>query len=454
MPRGTQPAARAGAVVAGADNPHALWYNPAGLVESKKQFVFDLTLPIQRTEFTQLQEDGTHAPTVKAPSAPLPIPTLAYTNNFGLEDWGFGWALLAPVAASPQWPDKIRVDGQTQRAPQRYSILDTDGTAFASLLLGAGYQPVEWLRLGASAVVSFAQVGGRVAVSACDFVLCSQPLAPEWEAESQFLLRPQVLFGGIFGATLDFGIVRVGASLALSHFGRGDAVSGTADFDVALPDNLFFDEVTVDGDRAQVSADLPMIVRGGIEVRPTPALRVEVGGTWQEWSVQDEIAVEPIDVVVQDIPTLGSVDAQAVSLERNMRDTFSVNLGGEYTWQDLFPKQRDFGLSAGVMYERGAFGDAWLSPVSPDTDKVLIGLGLTVQVTEHLLLDATFGHIFMRNRNVTDSEVLLPTVIRPEPGGPGDDGFDAGERPRIANGKYRMEANFIGAGLRWMIPEL
>ena len=69
MPRGVQPAARAGAVIAGADNPNALWYNPAGLVESKKQFLFDMTLPMSQTEFTRLNDNGDFSPTVKAPSA-------------------------------------------------------------------------------------------------------------------------------------------------------------------------------------------------------------------------------------------------------------------------------------------------------------------------------------------------------------------------------------------------
>ncbi|MEM9195941.1 MAG: aromatic hydrocarbon degradation protein, partial [Myxococcota bacterium] len=38
-PRGTGPLARGGAFVAGANDPHAIWYNPAGISYSGNQIL-------------------------------------------------------------------------------------------------------------------------------------------------------------------------------------------------------------------------------------------------------------------------------------------------------------------------------------------------------------------------------------------------------------------------------
>ncbi|HEY6881200.1 MAG TPA: hypothetical protein VI299_24410, partial [Polyangiales bacterium] len=171
QPFGTEPASRGGARVAGISSPHALWYNPAGLAYSKRQALVDIGLPLARASFTRFNPDGTSSPTANAAPAVLPIPTLAYSDDFGLERWGFGIGLIIPPAYSLQWPSSV--DGQP--APQRYSILNTDGSAIGSLALGAAYRPLDRLALGAALYLTAGQVGGEVAVSACDYAFCSQP---------------------------------------------------------------------------------------------------------------------------------------------------------------------------------------------------------------------------------------------------------------------------------------
>jgi long-chain fatty acid transport protein len=452
MPRGAEPAARAGARVASADTPHALWYNPAGLVRSKRQLLGDFTLPIVQTEFTRVLDNGSREPTVDAPSAPLPIPTLAYSDNFGLERWGFGIGLFVPTAYAPKWPETITADGVERPAPQRYSILNADGSAIGSLILGAAFQPVDVLTFGGSLVITAAQIGADVAVSACDYAVCSQPEGREWEGRTRFLLGPVYTATAIVGATATFDRMRIAASATLPT-----RIKGEADFDITLPDQQFFDDVTVEkkGGGTDLKADmdvrLPATLRLGIELEPSDLLALEIALSYETWSVQDSVSVRPKNVVVRNVPSIGDVNAQPVELARNMKNTWSVAMGGQYALANVMPKDRALNLNGGLMFESGAFDDKDLSPTTIDTQKVLLGVGASVEVADGVMIDVSYGHIFMRNRKVRDSEVLLPAAIRPLPQDADPDTYDVGDRPAIGNGDYEVEGDFVGLGVRWLL---
>jgi len=451
MPRGVEASARGGARVAGSDNPNALWYNPAGLISSGKQLLVDATLPIVQTEFTRVLSSGASTPTVSAPNTLIPIPTLAYSDNFGLEDWGFGIGALVPTGYVPNWPSSV--DGE--RAPQRYSVLNTDGSSIASVALGAAYRPAKPISFGATVLLTAASLGAEVAVSACDYAVCSQPEGREWEGRTRFLLGPVYTATAILGTMVDLDMVRIGASAMLPT-----KIAGEADFDVQLPDQKFFDDVEVENEdgskdlKADMDVRLPAILRLGVEVLPTQPLKVELGVTYETWSVQDSITVRPKNVVVTNVPGIGTVDAQPVTLARNMENTWAINLGGKYALASMMPKRRPFDVSAGAMFETGAFQDRDLSPTTIDTKKLLLGLGASLQVWDGVMLDVAAGHIFMQNRNVTDSEVLLPAAIKPLPKDDDPKTYDVGDRPAIGNGKYVVEANFVGLGVRWLIDDV
>src|SRR5690606_1470373 len=75
--RGVRPLGRGGAFVAGADDPHALWYNPAGLAWSGDQLLIDASLSLFEVSFTRIDGGGNALPTVTGHHAYAPIPTVA-----------------------------------------------------------------------------------------------------------------------------------------------------------------------------------------------------------------------------------------------------------------------------------------------------------------------------------------------------------------------------------------
>ncbi|MDH5492819.1 MAG: hypothetical protein OEY14_12775, partial [Myxococcales bacterium] len=181
--RGVRPMSRGFAYVAGADDPHALWYNPAGLRASGQQLLIDANLTLFAGAFSRIDGGGNALPTVSLEHPILPIPTLAYSDDFGLERVTFGFGLMAPNAVLMDWPSGIDADGNRCEAgaagcgpaPQRYSLVTLDGSMLVQLALAAAYEPIEGLAIGLGAHLLVGTFQSDVVLSSCDRVVCTQP---------------------------------------------------------------------------------------------------------------------------------------------------------------------------------------------------------------------------------------------------------------------------------------
>ncbi|MFK7990137.1 MAG: OmpP1/FadL family transporter [Sandaracinaceae bacterium] len=441
MPRGARPMARGGAYVAGVEDPHALWYNPAGLAYSGNQLLVDATLSLFETQFTRLDSGGTLQPTATGYHAYLPIPTVGGSFRLdALPEWTFGISLQAPNAALMNWPREAE-------APQRYSLLSLEGSLLLTTAIGAAWRPIDELSIGLSAHLLVGSFDATVALSACDGVICSFPEDPEYDAVANIAL-PVVYPFFELGGILDLGAVRVGASIATPFNLEGDArvrvrPPSAAAFSGAevvnrRPGCDYQDETAACRDETVASTRLafPWVARLGVEVRPTRELRVELAGVYESWSVQNEALIDPIDVWIQNALG-GGLEYQVgpLSIPRNMNDTISVRLGGEYTIERVVTAR------LGVMYENGAFGDEWLTPLTVDSDKVMASLGVAVNVSDEFSIDAVGGYLWMAPRDVSNSRVPQSNPIRPPGAEP--------ERVYIGNGTYQMGAPFFGLGIRW-----
>ncbi|MFW5921313.1 MAG: OmpP1/FadL family transporter, partial [Polyangiales bacterium] len=192
------------------------------------------------------------------------------------------------------------------------------------------------------------------------------------------------------------------------------------------------------------SLPFPFVLRGGVEVRPTAGLRLEAAYVWEQWSRQKRLRVAPKNVWIRDVTAIGDYEVGKVDYPRRMNDTHSVRVGGEHTG---FVDGR-LALRAGLEYETSSFDDAYLTALTLDTSKVVLGIGVGFEVVEGLWLDASYGHVFLEDRNVDNSRVPQPTPLRPPPA--------MDEEPptgpvHVGNGKYDMEADLIGIGLRWQV---
>jgi len=442
-PRGVRPLSRGGAYVAGVEDPHALWYNPAGLAYSGDQLLLDANLTLFEAWYERVDSGGTVLPEAHGYHGYLPIPTLAGSFSFDdAPEWTFALGIAAPNSVLAVWPD-------ARDAPQRYSLLSLEGSLLMSVNGGVAWRPIEEFSIGLAAHILIGSFDATVALSACDGVICSFPEDPEYDGVANISL-PSVFPFFVLGTTIDLDMVRIGLSVATPF-----NLEGTASVRVRPPPAAAFQGAEVvnrrpgcdwenpdapcrDDTVASSQLEFPWVLRLGVEVRPIPELRVELAAVYETWSVQDAARIDPQDVWIQNALG-GGLEYQVgpVDIPRNMNDTISVRLGGAYTIEDIVT------VRAGVSYENGAFGDEWLTVLTIDSDKVIVSGGVGIDVSPEVSIDLNVGYVWMAPRNVTNSMVPQANPIRPPMS-------DVGA-VFVGNGTYDTSAPFFGLGMRWRL---
>ena len=447
--RGVRPLGRGGAFVAGADDLGAIWYNPAGLADTPASLLVDaswlhytsdftrqaLTTSAQGTTFT------TTFPSVSGSTPVLPIPTLAAAFRLGeKKDYTLAFGVYAPYTALTSYPQTITdASGNPQPAPQRYSLISLDGSALVILGTWLGFKPIEELRVGAGVQLLTGTFRSTQVFSACppDNLFCASE-NPDYDALAQLKVGP------IFAPSFNGGVtwvpspyVRVGASGQAPFW-----VSSGGTVDVHLPSAVVFDNAQQQGNQAHVSFVLPPIARIGVEVRPFGErrdLRVELAYVREFWSMHKSIDVVPSGIQLTGVTGLPPLSVAPISIPRGFQDSNSVRLGGEYA----FHVTPDYVLQPriGFAYETSAIPEAYVSPLTIDSNKLTAAIGGGLAIGTHWRFDAVLAHVFAADVTVTPQEAAIPR-ISPVRGNP---------TPTVAinGGMYSARADVLGVGLQY-----
>lgn len=431
--RGVRPLGRGGAFIAGADDQHAVWYNPAGLMSAGNGLLLDASLVNFGNTFTRSAlPDRNMAPVTfdatRGEGAPLPIPTLIVSHNFGLRNFNFAAGAYAPYAAITSYDD-------TPTAAQRYSLVSLDGSLLVVAGLWAAWRPHPMLRVGAGVSALTGSFVARQALSSCPATVTCAPEDPQWDAMASLNVGP------LFAPTANFGVqftphpmIAFGASYQLPY-----DVDASAKLRVRLPSASYYDGAQVSGDTAQVAFRLAPIARVGVELRPLPNTRVELAGVWEGWSVHQRIDINPEGISLTNVRGVGTYQVGPLSMNRQFQDTWSARLGAEH----LTDLGRGFGLQArvGISYETSATPNQFTNALTVDTDKFVGSLGASLHYG-HFRFDAVFAYMF------ASSVVVDPRAAALYPVEP----FRSnGQAPRIAinGGTYDFSVNVVGLGARY-----
>jgi len=447
--RGVRPLGRGGAYVAGADDLGAIWYNPAGIVDAPSSILFDgswlhYTAGFTRQTLTTSASGTTFVeqfPQVSGSTPILPIPTLAGSLRFGSENqFAVAAGIFAPMTPVTTFPLTITgSDGSQVPAPQRYSLVSLDGSALVVGGAWFAYKPVEQVRLGIGIEMLTGTFKNTVVFSACpaDNVVCAAE-NPSYDAYSQLKVGP------IFAPSVNGGItvvpvkaLRIGLS-AQAPF----EVNSPATVDVRLPTAVVFDNASQQGNQAHVSFRLPTVLRVGVEVRPLDDahdLRVEVAYVRELWGTHHSIDVTPDNIQLLNVTGFPSPFAVSpISIPRGGQDSNSVRLGAEYAFElgeyRLQPR-------IGFAYETSGVEEAYVSPLTIDSNKVLLSFGGSVYLGKHWRLDGVISHVFASDVTVTPQEAAVPRV-NPVKGNPV-------QGTGINGGQYTSAADVLGVGMQY-----
>jgi long-chain fatty acid transport protein len=418
--RGVRPMAQGGAYVAGAEGGEALWYNPAGLAGSGRSVRAEGMVTMLNASFQRIDDQGMVREKAELEQPILPIPLISYTDNFKLEDFTFGIALFAPNSQTYEWP---------KNGSQRYSLVSTNDSIIAHLALGVAWHGIKGLSIGLAPTLVTGRFRTDTVFSGNDGSICVPIESPECDVASTVDLNPFFRFQLGAGISYDFGMVKAGASFHSPY-----NIGGDATLEVTLPDHPMFDQARIEGDKIELQVPFPWILRFGVEARPTDPLRLELAFVVEGWARQKEISVKPKGITMYDLFGLDAYEVGPIDLQRDASNVYSVRFGGEYDFGDV-----PLIVRAGGSYDTSSFDDKVLSPLTLDSEKAVLGLGLSWKATDTLDLDFVYGHVFMKDKEIRNSIIKQPTAIRPEPVADNV----------IANGDYEMEADYFGLGLTY-----
>jgi long-chain fatty acid transport protein len=441
--RGTRPLGRGGAFVAGADDLHSTWFNPAGLADAKSSVMVDLTAYVYSASFTRESNvtDASGAtrtvtfPTVTGKGAPVPIPLIGASYAFGEnKEYTAAFSIYAPNTPIGVWPDQVN----GEPAPQRYTILSLEDTTLVVLGGYFAWKPIEEFRVGAGLQ---ALVGSFVATTTFNANpndrLLGAPEDPSYDAVAKLDAAP------IFAPSANFGItaipekhVRIGVSAQLPF-----AIRSSGKLKIRLPEAAVFDKATQEGEDVKVRFNLPLVLRAGVEARPIENLRIEAAYVREFWSTHRSIDVTPENVNLLGITGFPSpFKVVGISLPKSFEDTHSFRLGGEMKFP-LKVSENAVSARLGAMYEPSAIPDDYVSAVTIDMDKVIVGLGGSFHAGEHWRFDALVSHVFAGDVHVDPATAKIGRV-NPVKGNPT-------ETEAVNGGTYSVSATMFGLGANY-----
>ena len=397
--RGVRTVERAGALIAGADDADALWLDPAGLAhltgDGKLQFLVDAAFVSQAVDYARIDSGGNHLASVENQQPGMAIPTIAVARGIG-DRLVIAGGIAAPYAGLHSYAD----DGA-----QRYSSVSLAGSAFVYVTAGAAYKLSDRLRVGATVMDVVSKLSSRVVLSGCPGQTVCAPEDPDFDALGQVSQTDLLAPSGSIGVQYDAAPIAT-LGLAVQAPSR---VSATGKFMSRLPSSAFFDGARVVGDQADLSLTLPPVIRAGIELHPSPALRIEAALDTELWSMHDEIAITPHDIRIENAAGVGTYTVGNIVIPRKFKTSFAPSIGAE--WHGT-----KFMLGAGYSYETAAAPADYVSVLTVDSAKHLIGLGGGYEAGGWQI-GASAGVALLSNVSVSlaDGKVTQLTPLRDQP---------------------------------------
>ncbi|HAV62663.1 MAG TPA: hypothetical protein DCY13_09885 [Verrucomicrobiales bacterium] len=366
--------ARGNAFVATADNPSAIYYNPAAITALPGQQALtggnlvSLTDTYRSAAGMKFEtEDQLHV-----------LPQLYYTYSPSQLPLSFGLGVYTPFGLGFEWPDQV---------PFRQLSIEGRMTYLTANPV------VAWK------ITDRLSIGGGVMVNYGDTTL-TQGLTPAGFGPPGNRLRFE---GDGFGVGFNAGIHwRVNDQHALGVAYRSQNridFSGTSD--VNFPAAFSQD--------ASAEFQFPDIVTVGYSFRPTPRWNLEVNVDWTNWDQLNTVTFEQ------------SVTGN-VARPFNWRSSFIYMVGASYLFDG------NWTVSGGYIFSENSIPDESFNPGIPDSDRHVFSVGVNKRF-DRITLGAAFQYGYGPERTINRP---------PGPGAPANGRYEFESFALSLSGGYRF----------------
>ncbi len=385
--QGAAGAGRSAAFVAQADDPSAVFYNPAGISQLDRTSVLvGTTILRPHTDY----EPSAAGNSVSERERYYVMPHLYVTQPIG-QRLTAGLGVFAPFGLSTKWPDNW--DG-------RFQVIDAT-IRMTTINPVVAWRPTRKVAVAGGLHYSDVKLAERRAINL------------PGGFEGTVALDGDARAMGFAAGVLVTPSQRWQFGASYRSRANAEVKSGWADFTVPPP----FATTLTDGP-IRTELTLPPSVRTGVLFRPAADWGVEVDATWTGWSTINRLEMQFANGLPPDATTFGWHDSMTFSLGVEHRYSQSLRLRGGY------------------LYDLTPIPDDKANPLIPDADRhgVSVGVGMS---SKRWTLDVGYQLLVFRRVKENDFGDRFSSTVPP---------VDA-----RANGLYRSNAHVIGVSVGYRL---
>jgi long-chain fatty acid transport protein len=365
---GTKAMAMGGAFAAQANDPSAIYFNPAGLAFQNGFHVLaggtliapfsTWTSPTGATETEQVRQ--------------VFFPPNAYVTYGMKNGLAFGVGVFSGYGLGTEWPNPWAGDQLAIKTNlTSFNINPTVSYAYKDMIsvgVGASYVTSE-VKLTRALVVP---IGGGRTLKGSTYLSGTKGA---WGFSGGLLVKP--IKNLSIGASYR-------SSIKLDY-------DGTATFTFPVPQV----QALFPGGSGKTTIKLPDNIFAGIAYEFNPRFTLEGDFQYIGWSSYDQLSV----TLAQ-----GSVPASVPLTQTSVKDwknTWMARVGAEYRFEPV-------ALRFGFIYDKTPQPNKSVEPMLPDANRVEGTVGIGTKIVEHLTLDFAFQFIMFSDRTVTSPENVFP----------------------------------------------
>jgi len=358
--------ARGEAFVATADNPSAIYYNPAGITQLQggnlRGGLYGIYLdPSYRPPATALNAGQVYYDENNFAAAPQ------FFGTYTPEDCplSFGFGVYAPFGGNIKWPDDTG-----------FRTVATQGSlTYLTINPVVAIKPLSTLSFGAGLMANYANL---------DF---------------QQGLRPNTRFPNFYkfdgeGWSFGYNLGVLWQPIEQLSFGASFRSSADVTFKGQAEYELFTAGVAQSSIPAQMNLTFPLEVVGGLSYRPTPKWNLEFDADYTDWSSFGKTAINQPEIP----PLVGPTPSP-------------VTFDWQASWMFEFGATRylakGWHVSAGYVFSENSVPDSYYTPLAADLDRHFISVGAGHK-GRHLDFDVAYQFGYGPGNTVTGSQPSSP----------------------------------------------
>lgn len=383
---GTKSSAMGGVLTASADDPTAIFFNPAGMARLDGcQATLDLTVINPYTEFSGVGPNPGFGVTERLDDPIFFLPQVFFTHQVNSE-WAFGFGFYTPYGLAVEWANAESFSG-------RNVATKTDLKTFF-LSPTVAFNPTDEVSVGfgLNLVKAKVELNQNLFENLPDYTEVGKA---ELTGDSDWAMSFNA------GLMMDVGEA---TTLGFSYKSQTDlSFSGDANF-IALAD-IYETGLPVDGPM-ETELPLPSLFSVGIASQVSEKLMLEFNLNRIQWS-----AFESLELKFANSPEKNK------TLREDYVNTTQYRFGAEYQYSPILA------LRGGFVLDESPQPDGSMGPVLPDADRIGVSIGAGYEMGD-MTLDIYNLFLFMEDRQIRTNW----------------DNF---------NGDYSTYTNLIGFGLTY-----